>query len=127
MGATADQVTLSDEQTDSRTNQLVTQTGESEPPRLDLLDDKYSREILVALCHGPQRGRELITACSASRSTVYRRLNRLQAAGFLMAETVVETDGHHCDAYRLARDRLTVRIDADGLTVTVQSTGEQSD
>lgn len=126
MGTTADRVTEPDEPTDTTANRLVDHTTESVPPRLDLLDDEYTREILVTLARGPQRGRELLSSCDASRSTVYRRLNRLQAGGFVTAETVVDPDGHHCNAYRLARDRLTVCIDTDGLTVTVQATGDHS-
>jgi len=123
MATTADRMSQTGERTDAGTARLIDQTCESVPPRLDLLDDEYTREILVALYRGPQRGRELTATCGASRSTVYRRLDRLQAAGFVTTETVVDPDGHHCDAYRLARDQLTVRIDVDGLTVTVQSTG----
>jgi len=126
MGTTADRVTRPDERTDSTVTRLVERTSDSAPPRLDLLDDEYTREILVALYRGPQRGRALTAACGGSRSTVYRRLDRLQAAGFVTTETVVDPNGHHCDAYRLARDRLTVRIDADGLTVTVRTTGDES-
>ena len=126
MGTTADRLTRPDDRTDTPANRLVDRTTESAPPRLDLLDDEYTREILVALCHGPRRGRELTAVCDGSRSTVYRRLDRLRAAGFVTTETVVDPDGHHCDAYRLTRDRLTVRIEADGLTVTLQATGDQS-
>ena len=126
MATTADRMSQTDERTDAGATRLIDQTCESAPPRLDLLDDEYTREILVALYRGPRRGRELTATCGGSRSTVYRRLDRLQAAGFVTTETVVDPDGHHCDAYRLARDQLTVRIDADGLTVTVQSAGAQS-
>lgn len=126
MGTTADRVTRPDDRTDTEASRLSDRTYDSAPPRLDLLDDEYTREILVTLCHGPQRGRELIAACDASRSTVYRRLNRLQAAGFITTETVVDPDGHHCEAYRLARNWLTVRIDGEGLTVTVRATGDEA-
>ena len=127
MATTAERMSRTEERTDAGTTQIIHQTCESAPPRLDLLDDEHTREILVALYRGPRRGRELTATCGASRSTVYRRLDRLHAAGFVTTETVVDPDGHHCDAYRLARDRLTVRIDADGLTVTVEATGAQSD
>lgn len=120
MSTTANRTTAPDDQTDSTGEPLVSHNSRSAPSRLDLLDDTPTREILVALSRGPRRGRDLTATCDTSRSTIYRRLNRLQAAGFLTTETAADPDGHHCKVYKIQRDRLTVRINTDGITVILE-------
>lgn len=96
------------------------------PAQLRLLDDEYAREILAALAGTPMRGRDLIERCEMSRATVYRRLDRLRAAGLVTAETAVDPDGHHCQEFRLARDELTVRIENGALTVVATPAADPS-
>ena len=97
-----------------------TQTTDSVPRLLELLDNEYTQNILKALCQGPQRGRDLIDACEASRATIYRRLNHLEAAGVVTAELYVDPDGHHCETYRLELDQLHVVVESGTVSVTVQ-------
>lgn len=120
MATTANRTAAPDDQTDSTGDPLITHNSRSAPSRLDLLDDIPTREILVALSRGPRRGRELTVTSDTSRPTIYRRLNRLQAAGFLTTQTVSDPDGHHCKVYKLQRDRLTVHITTDRLTVILE-------
>jgi len=127
MATTANRTTGPDDQTDSTGDPLVSHNSRSAPSRLDLLDDTPTREILVALSRGPRRGRDLTVICGTSRSTIYRRLNRLQAAGFLTTETVADPDGHHCKVYKLQRDRLTVHINTDGITVILEQNANVSE
>lgn len=117
MATTVNRTAAPDDQTESAGDPLVSHTKRSAPSRLDILDDPPTRSILAALSQGPRRGRALTDTCDSSRSTIYRRLDRLQAAGFLTTETVVDPDGHQCKVYKLKRDRLTVHINTDGLTV----------
>jgi DNA-binding transcriptional ArsR family regulator len=131
MTTTVDRMTpRSDEQerrTDATKEGHVTQTSNAAPERLSLLDDEYTREVLIALSSGPQRGRDLETVCDASRPTVYRRVNRLEEAGLVKAEMTVDPDGHHCKKFRLVRDRLTVAIEDGTITVTARpSTTERA-
>ena len=100
-----------------REDAVVVDACDDVPAQLRLLDDEYAREILAALAGTPMRGRDLIERCEMSRATVYRRLDRLRAAGLVTAETAVDPDGHHCQEFRLARDELTVRIENGTLTV----------
>lgn len=122
MATPVNRTITTDDQTDSTGDALVSHNSRSAPSRLDLLDDTPTRKILVALSRGPRRGCDLTVTCDTSRSTIYRRLNRLQAAGFLTTETVSDPDGHHCKVYKLQRDRLTVHITTDGITVLLERT-----
>lgn len=113
-----------DTPTETADDAQVFQTTSSAPAVLDVLDSEHTRDILRVLREGPRLGRELIATCEASRSTVYRRLDRLEAAGIVTTESYLDPDGHHCESYRLQRDRLTVRIDSDAVTVTLQADPE---
>lgn len=107
-----------------RDGAVVARTTDGVPAQLRLLDDEYTREILAALADAPLRGRDLIERCDASRSTVYRRLDRLRDAGFVAGETTLDPDGHHCEEFRLVRGEVTVRIDGGALTVVTRSAAE---
>lgn len=77
---------------------------------LALLDDDYARCILVAASEGPKTARELVETCDASDPTVYRRLERLQAAELVAEEQTVDPDGHHRKAYRTRVRRVLVAL-----------------
>lgn len=99
----------------------VVSRSRGEPPaHLELMDDEYALSILASLSDGPKRGRDLIDACEGSRATVYRRLDRLEAAGFVTGETTLDLDGHHCKEFRLVRDTVTLTVENGGLTVTAR-------
>jgi len=126
MATSADVVTepLPDSDSPSeRGSDRCRKTG-SAPRLLELLDNEYTRNILKALCRGPQRGRDLIDTCEASRATIYRRLDRLEAAGLIATGAYVDPDGHHCETYRLRLDRLRVSVESGTVSVTVRSTTE---
>ena len=88
---------------------------------LDLLDDAYSRDILVSLAGAPDTAAGLAADCDCSRPTVYRRLNRLAAAGAVDTSVRYDADGHHRQVYRLRLDRLTVELSSGGCTVRVET------
>ena len=56
--------------------------GESEDV-LAILDDEYAKDILVETHAEPRSARRLAELCDASRSTIYRRIERLQAHDLL--------------------------------------------
>lgn len=101
------------------------QTTGSPPTLLELLDNTHTQNILKTLCRGPKRGRDLIDACEASRATIYRRLDRLEAAGVVTAGLYPDPDGHHCEMYHLQLERLQVAVESGEVTVTVQSRTEE--
>lgn len=75
-----------------------------------LLDDEYARTLIAALSHEPMTATTLSDQCDMSLTTVYRRLERLQTAGFVRSETIVDENGHHKDRYKLQFEELRVRI-----------------
>jgi len=107
---------------DQDPSRLRSQTADDAPEPLCLLDDAYARSILIALVRGPRSGRALAERCDISRPTAYRRLNRLEEAGFVTTELCPDPDGHHRTEFSLARDRLTVVIEDGSLAVTLRAT-----
>lgn len=107
------QQTRRSRQRDQSNDAVVAGASDGVPEPLDLLTDEYARDILTVLAAGPQTGRDLIDACGASRSTVYRRVNRLEDAGLVASRFTFDPDGHHRKEFRLVRDRLSITV-ADG-------------
>lgn len=101
---------------------FVSRTCGDAPEQLDLLDDRYARELLTVLTSGPCRGRELAETTGFSRSTVYRRLNRLEDAGLVTSRIRLDPEGSHCKEFALVRETLQVSIADGGITVTAPST-----
>ena len=99
---------------------VVSRTSEGTPDQLELVTDEYALALLGALGDGPERGRDLIEGTEGSRSTVYRRLNRLVEAGFVRAETTLDPDGHHCKEFRFVRSTLTVTVENGDIRVTAE-------
>ncbi|OYR40556.1 hypothetical protein DJ82_07390 [Halorubrum sp. Ib24] len=127
MATTADLATESSPDGDSTSGDGSEgpRTADSAPVLLELLDNEHTQNILEALCRGPKRGRDLIDACEASRATVYRRLDRLEAAGLVATELYVDPDGHHCETYQIRMDRLHVTVESGTVSVTVRLTTEE--
>jgi predicted transcriptional regulator len=97
---------------------LSTRSAEGVPERLRLLEDDHSREILTTLADGPRHARALADLCGVSRATVYRRLDRLESAGFITTELSPDPDGHHRREFHLLRDRVTVTLTGGTVAVT---------
>lgn len=91
------------------------------PDQVELLADDIAGSILRALQDGPKRGRELIAECDAARSTVYRRLSRLEAANLVASEIHLDPDGHHCRSFQIVRNAVRVTVDEGALRVTLES------
>ena len=84
---------------------------------LELLSDDCAREILAVVAEEPTPARRISERLDVSRTTVYRRLDRLEEAGLLDAQLAYDPDGHHCKEFRLAVDQLAVTVDAEGVSV----------
>lgn len=84
---------------------------------LSLLDDSYTREILVCLRDGPKPARSVVANCDCSRPTVYRRLARLEEIGVVSASVQYDPDGHHRKRFHLCIDKITVRLEAGGIAI----------
>lgn len=105
--------------TDRRTteSEIETEPGEL----MALLDANYTREILAAIREEAKSARALTEACGASRPTVYRRLNSLQAAGLVAEDMRYDADGHHRTVFEATLEGLSVAVTDDGLSVTVRT------
>ncbi len=78
---------------------------------LELLADPYARDLLERLTHEPMSAPELEKRCSFSRTTVYRRLEQLEAAGLVTVTLELRRNGNHRRLYRPAIDELTISLD----------------
>jgi len=77
---------------------------------IELLDDEYAREILVAASVEPMSARALGEACDASLPTVYRRVEALEDADLLDVRTRPDREGHHYKVYSTRVERFAVEI-----------------
>ena len=84
---------------------------------LALLSDEPTRDILHALTDTAKPARALVGETDASRSTVYRRLDRLQRAGLVEGTMAYDADGHHREAFRATVERATLELGEDGVEV----------
>jgi len=84
---------------------------------IDLLSDEHARDILEAICLEPKSARDLASECDASRTTVYRRLNRLQEAGLVREQMAYDSDGHHRLRFRPAVEQVAIELGETGLEV----------
>lgn len=75
-----------------------------------LLDDACVRTILTATSVEPMSANELASRCEVSRQTVYRRLDQLEAAGFVAERTRPREDGHHEAVYAATVEEISVRL-----------------
>lgn len=113
-------------QQDGTTDSVTSVSAETAPLRT-LLTAEYVGDILGVLGERPKRSRDLAAACDASRSTIYRRINRLEAVGMVTAEATVDPDGHHCKEFRLVRDQLAVSVEDGTITVSARPSSAASE
>ena len=93
---------------------------------LHVLDDEYAKEILVETYAEPRSARRLAELCDASRSTVYRRIERLQNHDLVESRQRLDPEGHHREVYAASLQRVTVELTADGFEVSVDRTEEDA-
>lgn len=93
----------------------------------ELLANPCAREILVRTARDALSADELAEQCDLSRTTVYRQLERLEAADLVVGTVQFDPQGHHFERYRASLDRVTVDLDTEGLHVTVDRTEPPND
>lgn len=87
---------------------------------IGLLDDEHARNILVETSVTPLSASELADRCDTSRQTVYRRLEKLQAADLVAEQTRPREDGHHDTVYAATLDRLSIDLNEGTLSFEVE-------
>jgi len=103
---------------DTERNHRMTSTDDTtETPAFDtlleLLEDRYAREILKATSQHPKTVKEISDESGASPSTLYHRVKRLLEANLLMEQTRIRSDGHHDTVYAATLKHVHLTL-ADG-------------
>ena len=94
--------------------------GERAPTDLlALLNAEYTQSILETIRAEAKSARAIAEECGASRTTVYRRLNALEGAGFVDSTMTYDADGHHRTVFETTLETVSVDVTRDGLSVTV--------
>lgn len=84
-----------------------------------LLNDEFARGILTRIRSADMTAMELAEACGMSESTVYRRLERLDAAGLIRTDTRFDGDGYHRKTFRATVDHVDIALGDDGFRAEV--------
>ena len=83
---------------------------------LDLLGDEYAREVLRAVIDRPRSATEVAEATTVSKSTAFRRLDRLESAGLVEARPAIDVDrGNHHRRFEPVFEAITIEVEAPGL------------
>ncbi|WP_236039209.1 winged helix-turn-helix domain-containing protein [Haloarcula salinisoli] len=93
---------------------------------VSLFGDEYARAILTAASDEPLTVQELSDMTGASPSTLYRRVERLVAVGFLDEQTRVRPDGHHDSVYSTVLAEFNITLE-DGRFEFEVETGTEED
>lgn len=86
---------------------------------LSLLSDDHARAILDAVAEQGRPARTIAERLGLSRATVYRRLNRLEAADLVDTTMAYHSEGHHRKHYRARLEELRLSFDGGEVAVTV--------
>lgn len=92
---------------------------------VDLIGDEYVRTILAETREEPKSVDALSEACDADPSTIYRRVERLEAAGLLADQQRLDPGGHHYKEYNAVLEAVHVHVRADGYRVEIDHTDEE--
>ncbi|CDK39155.1 winged helix-turn-helix domain-containing protein [Halorubrum sp. AJ67] len=92
-----------------------------------LLGDKCVQTILKETSQEPMSAAELNEACTASRATVYRRLDELTDCDLLVEQTKPDPEGHHHTVYAATLDRVMIDFVDGEFEVTVMTQQRAAD
>lgn len=93
-----------------RAVQLTVDEEPSVDTVLDVLHDEHARAILEATSQEPMTAKALERHCDASRTTIYRRLERLEELDLVEEQTRPRPDGHHDTLYVATLDECRLRL-----------------
>lgn len=91
---------------------------------LELLDDPYARAILIETREKPLSAEALSEIIDASRSTVYRRIERLREQDLVLVEQRIDPEGNHYEAYTARLERVTIELTDDGFVTNIDRAEE---
>ncbi|WP_312911825.1 transcriptional regulator [Natronosalvus caseinilyticus] len=84
-----------------------------------LLEDEYAHAILIHTSTKSMSAPELSEVCDASVSTIYRRIERLQAYDLLEEQLQLDKDGHHYNTYTARLERIEIELEDGGFGLTI--------
>lgn len=77
---------------------------------LALLGDEYTRTILSTVGEDSLPAREIANRSDISRATVYRRINRLEAAGVVEEVMSIHPEGQHRREFKIAHNHIELSL-----------------
>lgn len=86
---------------------------------VEVMGEEHMIGILDAVASGGGSAREIAAAAEVPKTTLYRRLETLVDAGFIVEELHPREDGHHFSTYRPALERFAVTRTEDGISVDI--------
>lgn len=84
---------------------------------LDVLSDEHARAVLETVTGEALPAKAITERLDVSRATVYRRLDRLEAAGVVVSTTALHSEGHHRNHYRATLEDIELSFAGGGLSV----------
>lgn len=87
---------------------------------LELLGDEFAQDILAAVSESPKSAKQLSDELEVAQSTVYRRVERLEAHDLLLERTRIKNDGSHHSVYEANFDGINVSLEAGRFRVDVE-------
>jgi Fe2+ or Zn2+ uptake regulation protein len=85
----------------------------------DLLGNELVRELLALTSVERLSADELAERCSASRPTVYRRLDSLEAYDLVAVHTEYDEEGNHYQSYECRLEAAHIDVEEGGFTVDI--------
>lgn len=76
-----------------------------------IIEDECARTILAETSVRAMTVNELADRMDASKPTIYRRIDDLEACGLVAARVRPDDEGHHEKVFTATFDRLTVELD----------------
>lgn len=84
---------------------------------LALLGDEYARRILIATRNTPMTASALADELDTAPSTVYDRIEDLEAAGFLSKIIRADEHGNQYAEYQTRLERLGIEVTDEGFDI----------
>jgi predicted transcriptional regulator len=91
------------------------------------LDDDCARRILSTTLREPKSASELVAHCDASRATVYRRLEELEAENLVEVRQRPDDEGHHYKVYAASLDRAVIDFTTEGIELSISRRDQMAD
>lgn len=93
---------------------------------VDLLSDEYNQRILVYTREEPRSVSTLSELCEADPSTIYRRIDDLEAHGLIDGQYEIDPNGSHYQVYSATLRAVRIQLEPDGFAVEVDRALEES-